>query len=496
MMASATNKVSSVLRIVRGERDALVRTAHFKAVSENVSFATIERKIMSTKTTFKRVALVAVASLGIGVLSSVAPASATLTTWGAATNANQMQYVNGITLAQVTSSPTVGSVVEVNFGASLAAGDTNTSGGSTRILVNKFVGVLTTVPTNGGAQVIARNIASAGTTTTLLTGYTSETATAGSSNAIHLETATAGNGVAAAAATTATSLVGAGSFIFTPSKVGTYTLTVYNQSGDGAATGAQDSGEMSASLTVTVVAASAYSAGQSTSISNGNASGVAKTVWGTSDSSTATKTAGKTIGQQAGAIQVTLKNADASAAVGLTVSATIAGSGMILADESTGAANGTGRSSSVVLGASSNVAIIHVSADGSAGTGTVTITVTDADGVSTTLSTETYTFVGSVTKFTRDADTGKVNIGVGETDTIDILPVDALGNTAASFTPIATSSNTLVATVTVASDQIIVLGVSSGKATITACNVACATTTAISATFDVTITKITTASYT
>ena len=32
---------------------------------------------MSTKTTFKRVALVAVASLGFGVLTSVAPASAT-----------------------------------------------------------------------------------------------------------------------------------------------------------------------------------------------------------------------------------------------------------------------------------------------------------------------------------------------------------------------------------------------------------------------------------
>ncbi|MFI0461884.1 MAG: hypothetical protein ACH36C_07520, partial [Ilumatobacteraceae bacterium] len=69
MMRSATNKVSSVLRIVRGERDALVRTAHFKAAGENVSFATIERKIKSTKTSFKRVALVAVATLGFGVLS-------------------------------------------------------------------------------------------------------------------------------------------------------------------------------------------------------------------------------------------------------------------------------------------------------------------------------------------------------------------------------------------------------------------------------------------
>ncbi|CAB4979565.1 unannotated protein [freshwater metagenome] len=75
-MASRFTQISSVLRIVRGERDALVRTTHFKATVENVSNVTIERKIMSTKTTFKRVALVAVAAMGLGLLS-VVPSSAT-----------------------------------------------------------------------------------------------------------------------------------------------------------------------------------------------------------------------------------------------------------------------------------------------------------------------------------------------------------------------------------------------------------------------------------
>ena len=37
---------------------------------------------MSTKTTFKRIALVAVAALGLGVLTSVAPASAASTNIG------------------------------------------------------------------------------------------------------------------------------------------------------------------------------------------------------------------------------------------------------------------------------------------------------------------------------------------------------------------------------------------------------------------------------
>jgi hypothetical protein len=44
----------------------------------NVSRSTTERKKMSTKTTFKRIALVTVAALGMGVLTSVAPASAAI----------------------------------------------------------------------------------------------------------------------------------------------------------------------------------------------------------------------------------------------------------------------------------------------------------------------------------------------------------------------------------------------------------------------------------
>ncbi len=47
-----------------------------QAELRNVRRSTTERKKMSTKTTFKRVALIAVASLGLGVLTSIAPANA------------------------------------------------------------------------------------------------------------------------------------------------------------------------------------------------------------------------------------------------------------------------------------------------------------------------------------------------------------------------------------------------------------------------------------
>ena len=43
---------------------------------EKVSRSTTERKSMSTKTTIKRIALVAVSALGFGMLSAVAPVSA------------------------------------------------------------------------------------------------------------------------------------------------------------------------------------------------------------------------------------------------------------------------------------------------------------------------------------------------------------------------------------------------------------------------------------
>ena len=68
----APNKqVSPVIRISQGERDASARATHLEAATRKFLVTTNERKKMSTKTNFKRIALVAVAALGMGVLSSV-----------------------------------------------------------------------------------------------------------------------------------------------------------------------------------------------------------------------------------------------------------------------------------------------------------------------------------------------------------------------------------------------------------------------------------------
>ena len=110
----------------------------------------------------------------------------------------------------------------------------------------------------------------------------------------------------------------------------------------------------------------------------------------------------KTAGTNASQILVMLLNNDGTkAANGDVVTATVSGSGLVLANQSAVAAAGTVRASSTILTAGNNVAYVHVTSDGSAGTGTVTISVTSAlTGATTVLGTRTQTYVGSVTTLT------------------------------------------------------------------------------------------------
>ena len=75
---TSNNQVSPVIRISQGERDASARATHLEAATRKFLVTTNERKQMSTKTNFKRIALVAVAALGMGVLSST-PSQAAFT---------------------------------------------------------------------------------------------------------------------------------------------------------------------------------------------------------------------------------------------------------------------------------------------------------------------------------------------------------------------------------------------------------------------------------
>ena len=85
-------QVSPAIRILRGERDASARATHLEAATRKFLVTTNERKYMSTKTNFKRIALVAVAALGLGVLSSV-PSNAAWS--GTAGTSLTLTVVNG-----------------------------------------------------------------------------------------------------------------------------------------------------------------------------------------------------------------------------------------------------------------------------------------------------------------------------------------------------------------------------------------------------------------
>jgi trimeric autotransporter adhesin len=98
-------QVSPAIRILRGERDASARATHLEAATRKFLVTTNERKQMSTKTNFKRIALVAVAALGMGVLSSV-PSQATVnnatlvvTGTGTATNGTAMDTTTAASVA-------------------------------------------------------------------------------------------------------------------------------------------------------------------------------------------------------------------------------------------------------------------------------------------------------------------------------------------------------------------------------------------------------------
>jgi len=103
-------QVSPAIRILRGERDASARATHLEAATRKFLVSTNERKYMSTKTNFKRIALVAVAALGMGVLSSV-PSQATIDA------AVTVTTVAGAGTTQVTDSTTA-STLRVRYFAS------------------------------------------------------------------------------------------------------------------------------------------------------------------------------------------------------------------------------------------------------------------------------------------------------------------------------------------------------------------------------------------
>ena len=344
----------------------------------------------------KKVSAVAVASLGFGLLS-VVPANA----------ANAAGLVNSISLARVTSAPTTGAAVAVNFLAdtdNLAdiADDNNTF---------LFSAYLSSYPA-GGFKQVAWSSSDPTTDTELYVA----SAAASTDKAVNETTPAAGYLVSVVHGQTdanndytgntalATSAIGAAQASFTPTVAGTYVMTVWN---DADADGVVDVIETTQTISITVAAASGYSAALSTVYMTEDLTDADNTGLATATTNaTAAPLAIRTLNQKAAQIIVTTRDTDNAVYTGQAITATMSGSGFVSAGASAAAdpnatqadtADGTAtttRTASVSAAANTTgTVVIGLWGDGTAGTGTVTISVTDkVSGATTTLATKTVTW--------------------------------------------------------------------------------------------------------
>jgi hypothetical protein len=376
-------QVSPVIRISQGERDASARATHLEAATRKFLVTTNERKQMSTKTNFKRIALVAVAALGLGVLSSV-PSQATVNTAAVVTVTNGTATVaksDSVTAATVavrfftdgTASAKDTAAVTISMGTQ----PTGTSLATADIMVT----ALDTSLSSGGASVLNGK-----------TNVTTAWATAGGLGK-DSQTATTATGVITKAAVG--NAYGKFGFFLQPGVArvaGTYSFdyVVKIYSADTLAPTLGGSGSITIVVSdATVAAAGAISAaGQSKAVMKGGAT------WAASGNSTDIDSVVSALNAPSSTtpvavIRVTQLTADGSVSrESITVTTNIGNVGNI---DNTALGKTT-----TLIGDADGINDIGVYADGTSGTATITIKTT-----SVTFTAKTVTFYSdTVAKFT------------------------------------------------------------------------------------------------
>ena len=346
----------------------------------------------------KKVSAVAVASLGFGLLS-VVPAKAEV---AAASTVN-------ITLANATSSATVGSTVYVNFMArmttiaNLNANDTVTfSSGLTQYPTGGFVQVTANADATGldGAALADTEIYTPGANSTV-----GSTGTAGSTNVVTL-VGTAGAVEDYTAVTTAASAtVAAATFSFTPSAAGDYVLRVWH---DAATAGTLNYDEMFSEIKITVAARAGASASLSTVQQADQLLPAAGTFApdATTDATIYSTTApapsicAKGTSQCANLLVTVKDTANRAISTGWTFAAEISGAGNLGISDTNATYTQAASSRSVSLTTpADNVFNVSIWGDNTAGDGTVTVSATNATtGEKTTLATKKVSFFGTLAK--------------------------------------------------------------------------------------------------
>ena len=448
-------QVSPVIRISRGERDASARATHLEAASEKYSETTIERKQMSITTNFKRIALVAVASLGLGVLSSV-PAQATIN-------------ADSLTLSSATSTQTNTETYSATSSATVTMAFFGAAQDSVTITA-----ALVSAPAGATALPVLRLVE---TSAAMVDTASSSARPIGDS--ITANTATnirSSSSTAQASAKFAVYLATAGTTITAPATVGTYVVKITP-----AAVGVGPLVNSTAqTLTITVTTSPALSTTVAAATSTTYMQLGSEDANLASQDSTviALKTAGVANASMDANIKVVAKNAASIAVSNIeSITATITGAGMLGSHATLGSVVATGRSILVKTGD-----YVGVFSDGNAGTGTITF-AGSVSGV--VIGTKTVTFTSdAATKWATAtiAATDSTVISVGTRTMVSALAQDASSFFVRSLVGgtdyYAHSSDTSVATVATYSEDlttgygVLVTGVAVGTTQITFGNAA------------------------
>ena len=339
---------------------------------------------MSTKTTFKRVALVAVAALGLGVMS-VAPSSATVINLTATT-------VNGTATTATSDSTTAGSM-RITF-TGTAATDS--------VTVTSYISSQPSTTSLTGTSVVVRLV-----DTSTSTVATTAKPAGGSALAIEGTSVVRGDSttVVVGTSSTGTNSANLGYFMLDAAALaaGTYVITsVITPYSDGAI-GTPVTRNLSIVVSATAAQSLVANAGNSTATLNNGTDGSVATA-GIDDAVSALATASTT---EKATIRVILKNASNQAVANESVTVTVTGPGLV------GLSGGT-FGKSVVLnytpGASGTD--IDVRSDGTAGTASIALSTP-----SVSFAAKTVTFYAAAAS-TITAVVNKPTIAVGSTTAV------------------------------------------------------------------------------
>jgi len=313
---------------------------------------------MSTKTTFKRIALVAVAALGLGVLS-VAPSSATVLP-GAGTNT--------LTAVSSSTSITAGDTATITFTSSFVAQAAYDSVAVTAYQTSTQTGVETRIGVTDSSTSVVGNVYKGG-------------------NGQYVAGTVGYVGVLAAGSVTATYKL----HVYAPSVAGTYTYSLYATPYSATGAGTTYSTPLTWSFTVTAKD-TVPTANSTVTLRSGDASGTAASPFGGTtegvDSSTASTTTKSITGTTpAATIYVVQKNAASTANESVTVIAT--GPAYISTSATSRPTSGTALTLQNVAAGT----VFYVWSTGTAGTATITTSTP-----SLALGTKTIKFFGSATK--------------------------------------------------------------------------------------------------